>query len=44
MLGYAHWGGTRAQYGKLGLGGILGLLAVAAVSIAIAYFRVRGYA
>ena len=44
MLGYAHWGGGRAQYGKLGLGGILGLVAVAAASIAIAYFRVRGYA
>ncbi len=43
-LGYAHWGGSRARYGKLGIGGILVLLAVAAASIAIAYFRVRGYA
>jgi membrane associated rhomboid family serine protease len=45
-LGYAHWGGERgrAQYGQLGLGGVLVLIAVAAGSIAIAYFRVRGYA
>ena len=34
----------RAQYGQLGLGGVLGLVAVAAGSIAVAYFRVRGYA
>ena len=45
MLAYAHWGDRgRAQYGQLGLGGALGLVAVAAGSIAVAYFRVRGYA
>lgn len=45
MLAYAHWGDRgRAQYGQLGLGGVIGLLAVGAGSIAIAYFRVRGYA
>ena len=43
-LGYAHWRGGRAQYGQLGLGGVVGLLAVGAGSVAIAYFRVRGYA
>jgi len=45
-LGYAHWGGERgrAQYGQLGLGGVLVLIAVAAGSVAVAYFRVRGYA
>jgi membrane associated rhomboid family serine protease len=44
-LAYAHWGERgRAQYGQLGLGGVLGLLVVAAGSVAIAYFRVRGYA
>jgi membrane associated rhomboid family serine protease len=44
-LAYAHWGDRgRAQYGQLGLGGVIGLLAVGAGSIAIAYFRVRGYA
>jgi membrane associated rhomboid family serine protease len=43
MLAYAHWRGGRAQYGQLGLGGVLGLVAVAAASLAVAYFRVRGY-
>lgn len=44
-LAYAHWGERgRAQYGELGLGGIVGLVAVAAGSVALAYFRVRGYA
>jgi len=43
-LGYAHWRGGRAQYGELGLTGLFGLVAVAAASIAIAYFKVRGYA
>ncbi len=45
MLAYAHWGNRgRAQYGQLGLGGVIGLVAVGAGSIAIAYLRVRGYA
>jgi membrane associated rhomboid family serine protease len=43
-LGYAHWRGGRAQYGQLGVGGVLGLIVVAAGSVAVAYFRVRGYA
>lgn len=43
-LSYAHWRGGRAQYGELGIGGVLGLVAVAAASVAIAYFKVRGYA
>jgi membrane associated rhomboid family serine protease len=42
-LGYAHWRGGRAQYGELGITGAIGLAAVAAASVAIAYFRVRGY-
>jgi membrane associated rhomboid family serine protease len=43
-LGYAHWSDRgRAQYGQLGLGGVLVLIAVAAGSVALAYFRVRGY-
>jgi membrane associated rhomboid family serine protease len=43
-LGYGHWGGTgRAQYGRVGIGGVLGLLVVAAGSVGIAYLRVRGY-
>jgi membrane associated rhomboid family serine protease len=44
-LAYAHWSDRgRAQYGQLGIGGILGLLLVAAASIALAYWHVRGFA
>jgi membrane associated rhomboid family serine protease len=43
-LAYAHWRGGRAEYGQLGLGGVLGLVAVAVGSVVLAYFRVRGYA
>jgi len=43
-LSYAHWRGGRAQYGQLGLSGIVGLVAVGVGSVAIAYFKVRGYA
>jgi membrane associated rhomboid family serine protease len=44
-LGYAHWSDRgRAQYGQLGLGGVLVLIAVAAGSVALAYWKVRGYA
>jgi len=43
MLAYAHWRAGRAQYGQIGIPGVLGLIAVAAGSVAIAYFRVRGY-
>jgi membrane associated rhomboid family serine protease len=45
MLAYAHWSDRgRAQYGQLGLGGVLGLIVVGAGSVALAYWRVRGYA
>jgi membrane associated rhomboid family serine protease len=45
MLAYGHWGDRgRAQHGRLGLGGVLGLIVVGAGSVAIAYLRVRGYA
>jgi membrane associated rhomboid family serine protease len=44
-LAYAHWSDRgRAQYGELGLGGIVGLVVVAAGSIALAYWKVRGFA
>jgi hypothetical protein len=44
-LAYAHWGDRgRAQYGQLGLGGIIGLVVVGVGSVALAYWRVRGYA
>jgi membrane associated rhomboid family serine protease len=42
-LAYAHWRGGRAQYGQLGLSGVLGLIVVGAGSVALAYLRVRGY-
>ena len=44
MLGYAHWRDGRAQYGQIGIPGVLGLIGVAVGSVAIAFFRVRGYA
>jgi membrane associated rhomboid family serine protease len=43
-LAYAHWRDGRAQYGQIGIPGVVGLIVVAAVSVALAYFRVRGYA
>jgi membrane associated rhomboid family serine protease len=43
-LSFARWGRGHAAYGKLGLGGVLGLVAIAAGSIAISYFKVRGLA
>jgi membrane associated rhomboid family serine protease len=46
MFAYGHWGGSRsrAQYGQLGLSGVLGLVLVGVGSVAIAYLRVRAYA
>lgn len=44
-LAYAGWGERgRAAYGHLGVVGVLGLVVVAAGSVAIAYMQVRGYA
>jgi membrane associated rhomboid family serine protease len=43
-LSFARWGRGHAAYGKLGLGGVLGLIAIAAGSVAISYFKVRGLA
>jgi membrane associated rhomboid family serine protease len=44
-LAYAAWDERgRAASGRLGLGGILGLVLVAAGSVALAYWKVRGYA
>jgi membrane associated rhomboid family serine protease len=40
----SRFGRGHAAYGRLGLEGIVGLLGVAVISVAIAYFRVRGYA
>jgi membrane associated rhomboid family serine protease len=43
-LAYAEWRRGRAQYGNLDIAGILGLFIVAAGSVALAYWKVRGYA
>jgi membrane associated rhomboid family serine protease len=43
MLALSRFGRTHAIYGRPGLIGVLGLVAVAAASVAIAYFRVQGY-
>jgi membrane associated rhomboid family serine protease len=43
-LAFARGGRAHAAYGRLGLSGALGLVVVAAASVAIAYWKVRGYA
>jgi membrane associated rhomboid family serine protease len=43
-LAFARWGRGHAAYGRLGLAGAAGLVLVAAASIAIAYWQVRGLA
>jgi membrane associated rhomboid family serine protease len=43
-LAYAGWREHgRAAYGHLGLTGVVGLIAVAVASVAVAYLKVRGY-
>jgi membrane associated rhomboid family serine protease len=44
ILALSRFGRGHAVYGRLGLAGIAGLLAIGAVSVAIAYWKVRGYA
>jgi membrane associated rhomboid family serine protease len=39
----SRFGRGHAAYGRLGVEGVVGLLAVAVLSVAVAYFRVRGY-
>ena len=43
-LAFANWGRGHAAHGKIGVAGFAGLAAVAVASVAVAYFRVRGYA
>ncbi|MFL5913462.1 MAG: rhomboid family intramembrane serine protease [Gaiellaceae bacterium] len=43
-LAFARWGRGHAAYGRLGLGGALGLVFIAAGSVALAYWKVRGLA
>jgi membrane associated rhomboid family serine protease len=42
-LAFARWGRGHAAYGRLGLGGVLGLVLISGASIAISYWQVRGY-
>ncbi len=43
-LAYAGFGRGHAAYGRLGPTGALGLVVVAGASLALAYWKVRGYA
>jgi membrane associated rhomboid family serine protease len=43
ILAMSRFGRGHAAYGRLGIEGIIGLVAVGAICVAIAYFRVRGY-
>ena len=43
-LTFARWGRGHAAYGRIGLGGALGLVLIAVGSIAIAYWHVHGLA
>lgn len=43
-LSFARWGRGHAAYGRVGLTGSIGLVLVAAASVALAYWKVRGYA
>jgi membrane associated rhomboid family serine protease len=43
-LGFANWGRGLSAYGKIGIAGFAALAGVTIASIAIAYFKVRGYA
>lgn len=43
MLALSRFGRTHGIYGRPGLIGVLGLVAVGVASVAVAYFRVQGY-
>lgn len=43
-LAFARWGRGHAAYGRIGLGGALGLVLIAVGSVAIAYWHVHGLA
>jgi membrane associated rhomboid family serine protease len=43
-LSFARWGRGHAAYGRVGVTGALGLVVVAAASVLIAYWKVRGLA
>jgi membrane associated rhomboid family serine protease len=43
-LALANWGRGHAAFGRVGVLGVVGIVAVAVASVAIAYYKVRGYA
>jgi membrane associated rhomboid family serine protease len=43
-LSFARWGRGHAAHGRIGVTGAAGLLVIAAASVALAYWRVRGLA
>ena len=43
-LAFAHWGRGHAAYGRVGVVGAAGLVAVAIASVLVAYWKVRGLA
>ena len=42
MLALSHFGRTHPTYGRAGLPGIVGVLAVGAIAILVSYWKVRG--
>jgi hypothetical protein len=44
VLVLSRFGKGHAVYGRVDLAAVAGLLAIAVLSVAVAYFRVRGYA
>ena len=44
MLVLSRFGRGHGAYGRIGAVGVAGVVAVAALSVAIAYWKVRGYA
>ena len=44
MLALSRFGRGHGAYGRVGLAGVAGVVAVAVVSVAVAYWKVRGYA
>jgi membrane associated rhomboid family serine protease len=44
VLALSRWGRGHAVYGRVDLPAVAGLLAIGLAAVAIAYFRVRGYA
>ena len=44
MLALSRFGRGHGAYGRIGVTGLVGVAAVAVASVAVAYFKVRGYA